>query len=122
MKTSILAAFLLALLTVPTMAQSRKDLTPVGRTMAAGWFCTDAIPGEWHCFPPTMSSQTLALAVKVYLDNPGGASDGSFLGTEHLWSSAVYAGQGCPQDVILVEPIPGFMACHHYADSEISAD
>ena len=40
--------------------------------------------------------------------------NGTFLGTEQLWSVDVYAGQPCPQDHLI--DLGDFIACHRYSD------
>jgi hypothetical protein len=107
-KTSLLIALLLACLIVPAFAQSRKGMTPLERVKAAGWACDPSVPLRDHCFPPGAFHQDRTIQVKVYL-----SSDGSFLGTEILWSAEIYAGQGCPPDSIGLS-VPGYFACHHY--------
>ena len=99
----LLAALLLAM-----PATVLASVTPLQRTINAGWACAD-VAGAMHCFDPGdgHSKNTSSVNVKVY------AYDGSFLGTEQIWSKNVYAGQPCPQDELLDL---GFgVACHHYS-------
>ena len=101
--TLLLAALLLAL-----PATVFASGTPLDRTINAGWTC-DYIAGAWHCFDPGdgHSKNTSSVNVKVY------DYDGSFLGTEQIWSKNVYAGQPCPQDELIDL---GFgWACHRYS-------
>ena len=98
--------FAALLLTIPATVFASG--TPLERTMNAGWHCED-IAGAMHCFDPGdgKSKNTSSVNVKVY------DYDGSFLGTEQIWSAAVYAGQPCPQDELINL---GFgVACHHYS-------
>jgi hypothetical protein len=105
LKVSLLAAFLLA---IPFTVLA--DVTPLDRAKAAGWNCDLVIAGEAHCFDPgdAKSKNSATVNVKVYKN-----SDGSFLGTEQIWIGDLWAGQPCPQDVLLDV---GFgIACHHYS-------
>jgi hypothetical protein len=101
--TLLLAALLLAM--PATVFASGPHLE---RTMNAGWNCVD-VAGAMHCFDPGdgHSNNSSSVNVKVY------GYDGSFLGTEQIWSVNVYAGQPCPQDDLLDL---GFgIACHRYS-------
>ena len=83
--------------------------TALDRAMNAGWACAD-IAGAMHCFDPGdgASKNPSSVNVKVF------DYDGTFLGTEHLWSVDVYAGQPCPQDHLI--NLGDFIACHRYSD------
>jgi hypothetical protein len=83
--------------------------TALERTENAGWTCAD-IAGAMHCFDPGdgKSKNASSINVKVY------DYDGTFLGTEQLWSVDVYAGQPCPQDHLI--DLGDHIACHRYSD------
>ena len=83
--------------------------TALERTENAGWTCAD-IAGAMHCFDPGdgKSQNASSINVKVY------DYDGTFLGTEQLWSVDVYAGQPCPQDHLI--DLGDHIACHRYSD------
>lgn len=104
----ILATMLLAALLLAIPATVFAGGTALERTINAGWTCDD-VAGAMHCFDPGdgRSKNTSSVNVKVY------DYDGSFLGTEQIWSVKVYADQPCPQDELLDL---GFgIACHHYS-------
>jgi hypothetical protein len=104
----ILTTLLLAALLLTVPATVFASGTPLQRTINAGWACED-VAGAMHCFDPGdgRSNNTSSVNLKVY------DYDGSFLGTEQIWTVNVYAGQPCPQDELLDL---GFgMACHHYS-------
>ena len=98
----------LAMMAVPA-AQAAQGSTALDRAENAGWDCGD-IAGAMHCFDPGdgHSKNASTVNVKVY------GYDGHFLGTEQIWSPAVYHGQPCPQDELL-DLGPMGTACHHYS-------
>ena len=82
--------------------------TALDRAEKAGWACDD-IAGAMHCFDPGDGRSKNASSVNVKVFH----YDGTFAGTEQIWSKSVYAGQPCPQDQLLDL---GFgIACHHYS-------
>ncbi len=80
----------------------------------AGWDCSTVVAGEPHCVSPSatfgdrLAAEDPSIPVMVF------GADGSFLGTEILIREDLYAGQPCPQDVVLELPF-GYVGCHHYA-------
>jgi len=82
-------------------------VTPLERTLNAGWSCAD-IAGAIHCFDPGDARSSNAASVNVRVFD----YDGSRLGTEQLWNAELYAGQPCPQDALI--DLGAFIACHHY--------
>jgi len=92
------------------VAMADAPATAIERTLNAGWTCIDFNDGLWHCFDPGDASSENGSAINVRVFDQ---VDESFLGTEQLWSVAVYAGQPCPQDELLF--LGGLVACHHYS-------
>jgi hypothetical protein len=104
----VLAISLLVALLLAIPATVLAGGTALERTMRAGWSCAD-ISGAMHCFDPGdgRSKNTASINVKVF------DYDGSFLGTEQLWRSDLYAGQPCPQDKLI--DLGAYIACHRYS-------
>ena len=105
-KISVILLFVVLLLAIPATALAGG--TALERAEKAGWQCAD-VAGAMHCFDPGdgKSRNASSVNVKVY------DYDGTFLGTEQLWSVNVYAGQPCPQDHLI--DLGAFIACHHYS-------
>lgn len=82
-----------------------------------GWACITAGPHGWvHCFPPGSGASDRSIPVLVF-DTTDTTVDGPLLGTELLIHDDVFAGQPCPQDGGVYEPVAGtpYWACHHFA-------
>ena len=105
-KILVLTVVVLLLLMVPVTALAGG--TALDRAVQAGWLCID-VAGAMHCFDPGDGQSNNGSSVNLRVFD----YDGSFLGTEQLWSVNVYAGQPCPQDELI--DLGAFMACHHYA-------
>ena len=113
----VLAASLLLLLALFTVAYARGGHTSA-QLENAGCACGNAGPHNWvHCFPPAKRGNPATIQVKVF-----GVPGDPFLGTEILIHRDIYNGQPCPTDgggpyePLFPQPpnIP-YYACHHFA-------
>jgi hypothetical protein len=114
MKKLTYAILLVSLLMVlPTAALANSGKPPMDIQSQNGWTCIDVGDGDYHCFDPgdAKSKNVRSLNVRVF------TGEGEFLGTETLWHKDIYAGQPCPQSMILTPEMLGmpFYACHHYS-------
>jgi hypothetical protein len=115
MKKLLFVLLLISILMVlPAAALAKEGKPPMDRLAEKGWYCDGKEETEFHCFDPGDKKSRNSSSVNVLVFN----GKKEFLGSEILWSVDHYAGQPCPQDVILdLQVILGipFMACHHYS-------
>ncbi len=103
--------------TAGAVAAQSSAATPTAQQLIdQGWTCTFP-EGRFHCRPPGQPG---------VLDGPAtvdfrvfDATGATFLGTEHLIRSDLYAGQPCPQSPTgtyeFIPRGPGYYGCHHFA-------
>ena len=111
---TILLVIILSVVAVSIVAADGKPHTQA-QLENAGWICGAPAAPPGHCFTPGTDKRASARTIPVKVFDEAG----HFEGTEILWNKNIYAGQPCPQDVLLdLEEIAGipYWGCHRYPD------
>jgi hypothetical protein len=122
-RITIVAALFAVVLAVAASAASSTGVSPA--QLEPGWTCFVPLPGDnIHCAPPGGLARVVDATAETMTFLVFRASNGEFIGTEHIVRADLFNGQPCPTDppsrqYTHLLPLLGldYYACHRYDSS-----
>ncbi len=121
-RITIVAALFTVVLAVTASTASSTGVSP---SQLEQWTCIIPSPGDnIHCAPPGGLARVLDATAETMIFLVFRASNGDFIGTEHIVRADLFNGQPCPTDppsrqYTYLLPLLGldYYACHRYDSS-----
>lgn len=122
-RITIVAALFAVVLAVAASTASSTGVSPA--QLEPGWTCFVPSPGDnIHCAPPGGLARVVAGTAETMTFLVFQASNGEYIGTEHIVRADLFNGQPCPTDppsrqYTYLLPLLGldYYACHRYDSS-----